>query len=387
MVLGDPGPVQAFPEELAWLLAGGGSLLIATDRTTGRLLPELPVRVQAGPVEVTPESAYGGVTACPIVDYWESSSPLYLGVRRLAFNCPGFLGGVDSRQAHGAWLLTGGSIRGAQLDMPLPLVAGRQVGSGRLLVVADQSIFSNEMILELDNLVFASNCARWLGGRSRHSERRALWFEGGQSIENWLDPRFETGKWESNAGAGLIGLVNEVIAGLEDEDVLNELLRRNQHRLRRDVLHQLTILLPSGLLFLLLCWWLLRARRRSPPPEPSTVLTAPMVPSASLLEERRLAVLAMGEYLDPACQLAREVFAATLAGNGLPDTMPALTVKGGFYRRWKWRRRLRRLWHLAKGQHAGRIGRQQFLQLQRQIHRLQQLISDGEIELGLACKS
>ena len=75
---------------------------------------------------------------------------------------------IEDRGSHNNKII----MRPSKREAPLFAVGGT-VGKGRVLVLADHSIFINRMILprETGNLEFAANCLHWLrGGRPTVTE-------------------------------------------------------------------------------------------------------------------------------------------------------------------------------------------------------------------------
>ena len=69
-----------------------------------------------------------------------------------------------------------------------PLFAvGGDVGAGRVLVLADHSIFINEMMLPNDNgnVEFTYNCLEWLRGDAKNGRNQVLFVVDGQIKSNF----------------------------------------------------------------------------------------------------------------------------------------------------------------------------------------------------------
>ena len=82
---------------------------------------------------------------------------------------------------------------GVRFAQPPAIVAAVELGRGRVVVVADDSVFANEMLLELDNVRFARNTIKWLV-RDRSVAMLSVLFLGDvPEGAGLIDRRFEAG--------------------------------------------------------------------------------------------------------------------------------------------------------------------------------------------------
>jgi hypothetical protein len=103
-------------------------------------------------------------------------------------------------------------------------------------------------------------------------------------------------------------------------------------------------------------------------------------PKMSLLEQRRRAVMRSGNVWETAHRLAREGFES--AGVPLTATMPRIGIThGSAWQRWRLRRRLRRLWQLARGDAAFPISPTALKYWLRELEELKRALADGTIRL------
>lgn len=157
----------------------GGALLVATDlggpssRGTKRMPWLYRSEFLSTPIAFSSDARLQPkLSDCPVVTNLDRkhSPDLFDGVRSIVANRPGYLGLSDYVQGV-AWLpKAAGRARQVSNRESLPLMAVNRLGKGRLLLVADHSIFINEMLIQGDNAQFASNVAHWLvadGNRKR----------------------------------------------------------------------------------------------------------------------------------------------------------------------------------------------------------------------------
>lgn len=357
VLLGDTRLLEAPPIPWASFLEEGGTLIVASESAVGPFLPGLANRIEPGPVRVRMrEDAYRGRLTCPLVRDLDQRHPVTRDLSMLAFNRAGFLADLDEETTPLARLPRLANV-GTASGLPPACVAVRSVGKGRVLWVADSSVFSNEMILELDNIFFAAQVLRYSYGDRPKKSLKVLFMEEGYEPAQWLDPRFATGNWSGPTLEQLIALINETIAGLEDEDTLNQVIAGKQERFGTAGYKHGLLLVLATILFAGLLWrlWLLRA--------------APVVAGPLLVVPPRAPA---GDYRPAARLLAEEYFAIASPDAAWRTRPPAPPAGGSPWRRWRRRGVLRWLRRLALGSPIGPIGRRKFVRLARSLDRLAQ---------------
>src|SRR5262249_20939689 len=122
----------------------------------------------------------------------------------------------------------------------LLFAAGGDWGKGRVLVLADHSVFINEMMLQTDNdnISFTCNCMEWLRDGRRD---RVLFIEEGTITANFNVPVIEPplpppGPW-----------INQLVQGMEDENLFNRAILR---RVTPGQIFRALLLALTGLLLL-----------------------------------------------------------------------------------------------------------------------------------------
>jgi hypothetical protein len=288
-----------------------------------------------------------------------------------------------------------------------PLFAvGGSVGKGRVLVLADHSIFINRMILprENDNLQFAANCLHWLrGGTSTLTE--ALQAARSSSLDQLVGQRnkvlfWDDGKIQDNfevrltrmpappslpSEQAIVAAIDKTIARLEDTDAFNRALLERIDGVpggRERILRSAVILLTWAALLFLGYRFLWRARYR---PELAVPLLSKALrehePNVSLLDQRRRALLRLGNVWEMGHRLARECFES--AGVALTGASPPRVVKaqGNLWQRWRINRRVARLWRLARGDAPTALSPVALKHRLRELEELKFALANGTIEL------
>ena len=259
-----------------------------------------------------------------------------------------------------------------------PLFAvGGTVGKGRVLVLADHSIFINRMILPRNtgNLEFAANCLHWLRGDastpdemlhaviprrgglappSLNGQRdKVLFWEDGSVHADFRVPMKEMSINPPRPSApAIVAALNRGVRNMENQNAFNRQLLDGleERRLVPGTSGSLDPLRAdarfaafSGYLFV----W--RGRHRVDAAVPLLgYAVARHEPKLSLLEQRRRSMLHSGNVWETAHRLARQCFES--AGVPLTGTSPhgprrARRVVAAS----RVDRRMARLWELARG--------------------------------------
>jgi hypothetical protein len=418
IVFGDGRRLTDIPGGLHSFVARGGALFLATDRPLlGNAASELEqtarVRV-SGQLLVCDkkEFCYHGLPYCPFLLPLEGADPdLFraLGsedspVSTVASNAPSYL------QYQGNILRNPPALRplaalpekcyaegGAPpsyLSPPLFAVGG-DVRPGRVLVMADHSIFINQMMLRDDNsnVEFTYNCLNWLRGGENGARDQVLFVDDGV-----VNPRFDVPLDEQKIidealkkiEQAVVGAVNsandnarkgqEQLAEVDRRDGFNHALLdwlRERGRSPADVLVALAKVL-AVLIVLYGCWKIgFKARHRSDLQGPLLAgALRRMAPGGAVMEQRRLALIRSDNLWEPARDLSRQCL--TEAGVPAGTAPPAVTVQGGWLRRWTMAGRVKRLWRLAYGSPA-RVSLNEWRRLLREVQELKTALADGTV--------
>jgi hypothetical protein len=422
VVLGKTGCLHRtnLPEGLTQFLDQGGAVLVATDQRPSSSQARLMLAFAAG-VEVAnahfvgpddPDVLYRGKPFCPILESVQGSEPdLFRGPRlepsarlRVATNTPACLQAAklylpDDREIHKlAWLpaysvAEGQKGRGRYQTITLfpPRLGGELFavggthGEGRLLVLADHSIFINQMMLPDDtgNVEFTYNCLEWLReGKRRH---QVLLVED-DKIRTDLDVPLKQTELPPGAERVVAAYIDDTIARMEQQNTFNRKVwdwllghaNGSSERIARWVVYVLTLLVVAYALYRLV----LRGRHRFETTVPLLAhAAAGHTPAASLLEQRFHAALRDGNLWETAHHLARQWFATLepLAKTG--PRPPRVAAHGGWWRRRRLRRTFDRLWRLAHTVVPAPVRPRLFRRLLRELVELKAAFADGTLRL------
>ena len=367
--------------EVFTFIERGGSVLVASDRDVR--VPGL-FRIKAGPVEFSEQNAYEGYRDCPVVEEGLKPHALTRNVRRIVANRTGWISTIWESLGPSQTIATlprfrqgdqsfaqGGLIEAIETENPAP---------GRLLLVADHSLFVNGMLWHGSNSMLAINTVDWL---CHARSRRKLYFSvngvalrsgipvpaippggippGGippEALPKSLEdvPPFELQDLIETPPESLITFGNSLLRGLEQEDVFDQLLAHQAADLPRDEYRQqlyLSIAAMAG-------YWLLRQLiRRSRPME--ALVSRSVAPPT---DARVQGLVDSGHLLQPLRELARDLF-RTLAGSDDPAVWSA----------WRLTSRisgLRRLELIACDVDRRPVSRRQFCRLAKKIEQVRQ---------------
>lgn len=243
VLLGDLSRVPTdLRSRLRKFLDSGGVVLVATDEDA--LFRSL-FQISDGEFEVDgDESAYQGFRDCPIVKQLRPDTPVLDGVNSLVANRTGVISRMDDR--FGIWSILAQLPtvvdQRSRLRSRVPLIAqwtSRKRGGGRLLVMADHSVVINGMLWHGDNAKLVVNIADWLSTGDR---KEVAFIVDGEPAKAMLalppnvsddlpplkDLPAPTAKdlWNlfKNDPWRFFTFLDRFAAGIEDADVMNELL-------------------------------------------------------------------------------------------------------------------------------------------------------------------
>lgn len=261
-----------------------------------------------------------------------------------------------------------------------PLFAvGGDLGEGRVFVMADHSVFINQMMLPHDthNVEFSYNLVRWLKDGQRD---RVLFLEDG-TVQTKLDipmksiaiPPEEAVKMLFARRNEILVEAEHVLTRLEDENAFNNRLLSALENagLRPNRLVRLLLLLGTLIGVLYLVYRIgIRARFRH---DTSVPLLVPALGKGlseePLIEQRQQILLQSGNLREPAAILIRRWF-ARLGVDATLEAEPKFEARGDWLERWWLVRRLRQLWRLAAGRSSSRVTPAELWRLQRDLDAL-----------------
>jgi len=423
---------RSIPGGLENFVRRGGGVLLATDqaspvrspagqeliRVAGTVVSGYAVSaLRPGPTDpwisplratrVNPKAVYRGQPECVIVSPTKEGKPLFVGRTAsqpdevgLATNRPSYLWNSDLPEhvRRVAEFPIGcrydyptGPRYLFPTDKPPPFAVRSEFGNGRLLLLADHSIFINEMMLKSDNgnVDFTYNAIEWLKGDNK--ERNRVLFVSDGKIETRLDiPIREEPVSLLDVQAGLIQDANEKLKEFEAKQPWGnanaETVRTISRYTSRPELggargfgfYRLLIVLGVlGVSF----YGLVRLRRASFHPEPHVPLFAAAAsrhaPSASALNQRYRHAVQEDNLGDYAHMLAQEWLGAVHRGEGPPRVI----VGGGWWHRRSLRNLVGRIWRLAQADVPERMSQGEFRGFLADLERLRSALAGGDLRL------
>jgi hypothetical protein len=390
IVLGDTRPLENIPSGLRDFVEKGGAVLVASDRpTTPALRRAFGVAVSGLFVQVDPtsDSAYRGLADCPFLIERDQEPSLFHGLDRIAANRSSYLVRTNRRLPilaalpQECWPLHP-DVERARYVPGMTFGAGGPWGEGRILVLADHSIFINGMLLQADNdnCDFACKCLAWLTGPDQRE--RVLLVDDG-IIRTELDVELPG---MLNMPRPTMEMANLLIRGLEDDNVFNRIILGQVNR------SHLLAGLAAVLAIVVVCWGYYRLAnfRYQPDPHVPVVLAGgSSAPQAGFLwEERWQALLAEGNLWEPAHSLAK-IFLTNLGitqepgkAGGAPQPAPAVNIEGSWARRRHLSRAFEQIWKLAHASEPMPISQAEFSRLEANVALIQQAVKDKQFQLA-----
>jgi hypothetical protein len=367
----------------------GGAALIATDREgLGPWTLAFGTQVAGRFVSLPSSQAnlgYRGYAECPFVEPTpRADPPIFAGLKRVATNKPSYLLGLRQSLPTLANLPKGCSSWGGwepdflrEAREPLRFAAGGEIDNeGRVLVLADHSMFINDMMLrdDNDNTLFAYNCIDWLTDRRKRTN--VLFIEEGEVVTTFDVPLRDV---PDPPIPPLADMINHVVSGIENRDDVHNFLR--DHNVRRDpVLRYALLVVTVGLIGYGL-FRLLRARQRMEPQMPLLEATlAQQAPDMPLVEQRHRAMLVDGNLWEAARDLARQCFPAAERRAPAEGT-PGVVVTGSWWEQRTLRKQVQRLWQVAHADRPERITALQFSYLAVEAENVRTAYTQGKWRL------
>jgi hypothetical protein len=403
IIFGQPTALDRLPGGLRSFVERGGRLLLATDRPTTALNRDFGIAVSGSLLTIDAQSAlaYRELSQCPFVVALEGKEPsIFRNLAHIATNRPSFLQITESATGQGGALkplarLQDCRAEGFGPEPPRVFAAGGVVGKGRILVLADHSVFINDMMLQSDNdnFDFALEAIRWLTEPASPDEpapRRVLFVDEGAVVTDFKVPLKEP----PGIPLPTADVLNQLLLGIEYDNVFNRLI------LNRFSYGQVLSGIALGLTGALVFYGGIRLARSAhgiDPHAPVAVLgTGSAPPGAGLINQRHQAMLSEGKLWEAAREIARQNLRAlgsqkpslsqpktscqepALQGNRPPEVI----VGGGAGRRRYLRNSLLRLWALAYAEKPRRLSRAEFRRVVVEVDDLVRAAKDGTLQLN-----
>lgn len=384
IVLGDPRSIDRLfgVQDLRHFIRSGMALFVATDQQTffynprgSILINDLECGVYGAPLKgdaVEPAQLYRGhLEDCPLLqrpqreEYKSNSVDFLRGLPRVAANKPSYL----------APAINGGRINHHRVFAELPehcfpradwseprhLLIGLAdtLGAGRYVVMADHSIFINEMMLQLDNdnVAFTVRVVNWLTENGKRD--RVLFLDDG-SVRGDFDVNLDYIDPPLPHPDVLGPAVDRLWEGLEQEAFFDQTIRRliPPYRVFRYLLLGATVAAMAFALYRVTAGRFRPDATAARLPEQLTELPGAAAPDADMNSAAR--------------EVVRAAFGHMLGGE--PDfSQPP---------RPDWPRQARGLWELAARRSAPRMTPARLERLGRELDELQAAVSRGDIRLS-----
>ncbi|MFL5331095.1 MAG: DUF4350 domain-containing protein [Gemmataceae bacterium] len=380
--------------DLRRFVKNGGALLIATDRRTEEITgAELGIWVDGHVVFRgldRPEFVYRETLKdCPLLQtpadiskYRVALGPLAASWDRVATNLPSFLEikPIDFRPIPVAYLPKNCTIYPDNDNSlgaaPTRFAFASIEGSGRLLMIADHSIFIDGMMLQPDNdnHKFAWAVIDWLSENGKRNE--VLFIDDGKHRARF-DPNPTFTDPPLPHPDVLMPALDHVIIGLEQDNAFNRAITR---AIETRLIFRGFLLGMSGLL---VAWGLykitvgkLRWASKYRLPNDLDEMADPASAGARRARDR-----ARGNLAGPARELARRWFEElNISTNG--STRAPEVKGGGLFTHRSWSRQVQSLWAIAAGTDRSRSwSAAQLQRLAHEIGDMRSAVAAGEIQV------
>jgi hypothetical protein len=104
-----------------------------------------------------------------------------------------------------------------------------------------------------------------------------------------------------------------------------------------------------------------------------------------LLEQRQQELLRSGTVWESARRLARQLFLSAGVQPGVnPRRLPRITIRGGWWQRWRRTTRIRWLWRLAFDPRPVRVRPREWFALMGELEQLRADLASGTVQVGKA---
>jgi hypothetical protein len=277
-------------------------------------------------------------------------------------------------------------------------VAAELDGGGQVLFLADHSIFINQMMMPKDNnnVEFTDNCMQWLSGDGRR--KKVLFLE-----EGFIQPSFKVEIREQSSFMPPATIAERQLLEKLDENIkyadpkLQEAenadwFNRVIHSFMAHGDHEGSPWPAIGFILVVLTLFgvvagflglIFHGFQQQQPVGPSLArLVEQQAPDGSLMEQRNQGMVQVRNLWEVGRQLAKEAFEAAGIAAKIGDSLPQLTVRGGWIEQRKMRREVTRLWNLAFAPKPLRVTPSEWPELLRQLAKLRKGLGDGSVRLG-----
>lgn len=258
-------------------VAQGGALLVASEGSFE--LPGVCVFSEGAAVSGDARDRYLSYADCLQIRNLKADDELTKGVREIVVNRTGWLSTPidDSLDWQVIAAMPATSLPRASRSQPL-ILAGRDAAplTGLMLLVADESLFTNGMLWHGDNAVFAIQVSQLL---CRAGRKRVLFFRDGSPLPGYrersllpppeaiqtpvppLPPNIDPPEPELSTA---LRLANAVIDEVQESNLINEVLRDRPRNMRPLAYLRTILLILLVLATLFAIWRLMQSRLNLP---------------------------------------------------------------------------------------------------------------------------
>jgi len=380
VILGDLTTATRIRGQLNRFWRNGGALLIASDQREKRLaasnlcgawpLPNFQLSSRDAK-----EFGYRGFRDCPIVQDFdrEGTAPLFEDIEQIVTNRPGYVRSFSNVRVVASFP--------GRRPRPLMVINTYAETGGRMLMIADHSIFINEMLIHGDNAKFASNVTRWLceGGQRRN----LVLIHEGNVLPDWgfgetppsipLDTLLKavqsSGLSGLPIGDTLLPVINDAVQQAQSQNAFNATVRRASRNAFGNRPNRWLMVL-TGLLAAIAFGWFARARWRPPG-------WLSFRDWSQATEPKLVGAVRDGHYFPYLRSLSREFFRECGAEHFDSKHTPAIMQ----HSTQAISRQIDELWRLATADKNQKLTRKRFRQHIRTLQDLRQLQLSGDLRL------
>jgi hypothetical protein len=388
IVFGPTATLNQLPSGLVQFIRSGGAVLIATKQFLDEDLEDalgISVRDKTVTVPGDSEAAYRQNALLPMVKPVSGSKEPWHGLERVVCNCPSYLQvrnprlRVIAEYPDNRIVIEPGSANRRFPGSLVFAVAG-DWDKGRMLVMADQAVFNNEMMMQEDNdnFALAYQSLQWLTDSGRRN--RAYFVDNRRTVGDFDGVLAELSKPPPPP----LEIVNRMVAGMENDNFFNRFIIGPS----RDI-WPIWRAITLGLVLTIMGWGLFRlSRLRLAAAGEAAAAPLPMAPSAALIDERHRTMMAAGNLYEGARDLCRQCFRSLgvtpgPSGEGGPriPPPPGVVAHGTYRENRNLHQIVVRAWALAYGD-PRRISPRQFSIVVRQLDELKSAVRDRRLLLN-----
>ena len=371
VILGDTTKLHAMGSRIYTFYKKGGALLVANDQNDKRFLFDFRTYFNAGEASFGAADTLRDFSDCPLVRDFEVAPVLFENVESIATNRPGYLTFMGDAELYtAAWLPA--SRRG--VSESFLAIRHYKALPGRLLAVADHSVFTNQMMMHGSNLTFTNNVIDWLcAGEDR---QYLIFIRDGEVM-----PKYQLGSQLppippevlTNAMASVLQksrpnlfdssfreFTNNAIQSMQARDVFNYAVR-NRPRMRRSHIRRGAVIGLAALFLSSLIVRMVTTRRRDP------------VFKVGQARKQK-------DHSATARLLIRDFFISDNLTERPNEARPVAIATGWWTRR-KLQRTLRRLWRSVTTDAPSRTTAKQLESLRKKLHQLNELRCSGQLRI------